>query len=190
MNSVEPIRDEKKIKAMKAILKSESVRNYTLFTLGINIGLRVSDLLNLKLFDVLAEKGNVKDSIYMREKKTGKEKIFVLNKTAKEAIKEYVGSLNNFDMDWFLFKSRKGKNLPISRIHAYEILNNAARMIGIKEKIGTHTLRKTFGYHARMRGTPIEILQKIFNHTSPAITMRYIGITQDEIENVYLDLNL
>jgi len=63
-------------------------------------------------------------------------------------------------------------------------------MIGIKDKIGCHTLRKTFGYHARMRGTPIEKLQKIFNHSSPSITMRYIGITQEELDNVYLELNL
>ena len=190
MNTVEPIREEKKIRAMKAVLKNDSVRNYMFFTLGINTGLRISDLLMLRISDVVSEKGKVKDSIYIREKKTGKEKIFVINNTAKEAIKEYLDGFNSYDSGWYLFKSKKGDNAPITRVQAYDILNDAAQMIGIKDKIGCHTLRKTFGYHARMRGTPIEKLQKIFNHSAPSITMRYIGITQDELDDVYLELNL
>lgn len=190
MNTVEPIRDEKKIKAIKAILKTENIRNYLLFTLGINTGLRISDLLKLKISDVLTEKDKFRDSIYIREKKTGKETIFAINKTAKEAIKDYLDSLKNYDSAWYLFKSKKGENAPISRIQAYEILNNVANMVGIKDNIGCHTLRKTFGYHARIRGVSIEKLQKIFNHSAPNITMRYIGITQDELDDVYLDLNL
>ena len=75
-------------------------------------------------------------------------------------------------------------------MQAYEILNTAAKLIGIPDKIGCHTLRKTFGYHARMRGTHIEKLQKIFNHSAPSITMRYIGITQDELDNIFHTLNL
>jgi site-specific recombinase XerD len=190
MNTVEPIRDEKKIKAMKVILKDKNIRDYALFTLGINTGLRISDLLNLRVNDVVASSGDIKDNIYIREVKTGKEKVFSINKTAKCAIKEYLSSMNSFSQDWFLFKSQKGVNKAISRVHAYETLNDAAKIIGINEKIGTHTLRKTFGYHARMKGVPIEVLQRIFNHAAPGITMRYIGITQDELENVYLDLNL
>lgn len=190
MNTVEPIRDKKKIKAMKAVLKSKSIRNYLLFTMGINTGLRISDLLKLKIEDVMDERGKVKTTIYLRESKTGKEKVFAINNTLKEVIKEYLCSLKIYELSWYLFKSKKGKNSPITRIQAYDILNNAAKLIGIKDKIGTHSLRKTFGYHARMRGTPIETLQKIFNHTSPGITMRYIGITQAELECVYLDLNL
>ena len=75
---------------MKAVLKDESIRNYLLFTLGINTGLRISDLLKIKISDVIDEKNKIKDSIYIREKKTGKEKIFAINKTAKDAIKEYI----------------------------------------------------------------------------------------------------
>jgi integrase len=190
MNTVDPIRDEKKIKAMKAVLKDDSIRNYLLFTLGINTGLRISDLLKLKISDVLNENRKIADSIYIRETKTGKEKTFILNKTAKDAIKEYINSLNKYELSWYLFKSKKGVNAAISRIQAYDILNTAAKIIGIKDKVGCHTLRKTFGYHSRMRGASIEKLQKIFNHSAPSITMRYIGITQDELDDVYLDLNL
>jgi len=190
MNTVEPIREEKKIRAMKAVLKDKSIRNYLLFTLGINTGLRISDILKIKISDVIDEKNEIKESIYIREKKTGKEKIFAINKTAKVAIKEYLDNLKGYDLTWYLFKSKKGVNAAISRMQAYDILNDAAKMIGIKDKIGCHTLRKTFGYHSRMRGVSIEKLQKIFNHSAPSITMRYIGITQDELDEVYLDLNL
>jgi len=190
MNTVEPIRDKKKIKAMKAVLKSKSIRNYLLFTMGINTGLRISDLLKLKLQDVMEDNRKIKNTIYIRENKTGKEKVFAINKTVKEAIKEYVSSLKTYELYWYIFKSKKGENSPITRIQAYEILNNAAELIGITDKVGTHSLRKTFGYHARIKGAPIETLQKIFNHASPCITMRYIGITQAELEYVYLDLNL
>jgi integrase len=188
LNTVEPIRDKNKIKLMKVVLKNKSIRNYLLFTLGINTGLRISDLLQLKIKNV--SNGKIKDNIYIRERKTSKEKIFGLNKTAKEAIKEYLNSLDKYELDWYLFKSKKGVNQPISRIQAYDILNIASVEVGINDKIGTHTLRKTFGYHARMKGVGIEILQKIFNHSAPGVTMRYIGISQDEIEDVYLDLNL
>lgn len=190
MNTVEPIRDLKKIKAMKAVLKDNNIRNYLLFTIGINTGLRISDLLRLKISDVLDERGQICDCVYIREKKTDKEKTFTLNQTVKKAIKEYLDSLKVYDNNWYLFKSRKGKNSPISRIQAYDILNNAAKLVGINDNIGTHTLRKTFGYHARMKGVPVEMLQKLFNHSSPSVTMRYIGITQDELKNIYLDLNL
>ncbi|MCF8011626.1 MAG: tyrosine-type recombinase/integrase [Clostridiales bacterium] len=70
------------------------------------------------------------------------------------------------------------------------MLNEAARSVGVKDKIGTHTLRKTFGYHAFKKGYDITILQKLFNHSAPSITLRYIGITQDELDDVYLSLDL
>ena len=79
----------------------------------------------------------------------------------------------------YLFASRKGAG-PISRVQAYRILNRAARDVGLDE-IGTHTLRKTFGYHFYRANHNVAMLQQLFNHSSPSITLRYIGITQDEI---------
>ena len=76
------------------------------------------------------------------------------------------------------------------RQQAYKIINDAAKSIGIKDKIGTHTLRKTFGYHAYNNGYDITLIQKLFNHSTPAITLRYIGITQEELDDVYLSLDL
>ena len=85
--------------------------------------------------------------------------------------------------------SRKNKGFLL-RQQAYKIINNVAKEVGIKEKIGTHTLRKTFGYHAYNKGYDIAIIQMLFNHSSPSVTLRYIGITQDNLDDVYLSLDL
>lgn len=186
MEFVEPIRDRKKIEAMKKVLKGSNLRDYVLFTLGINSGLRVSDLLKLKASDVLDEKGRVKDRITVREKKTGKTKTFPFSDTVIKALKEYLlGTLP----EMVLFPSRKGGG-PITRQQAYRIINDAAKTVGIKDKIGTHTLRKTFGYHAYIAGVDVTRIQSLLNHSSPKETLRYIGITQDELDDVYLNLNL
>ena len=186
MEFVEPIRDRKKIEAMKKVLRGSSLRDHVLFTLGINSGLRVSDLLKLKVSDVLDEKGRVKDRITVREKKTGKTKTFPFSDTVIKALKEYLlGTLP----DMALFPSRKGGG-PITRQQAYRIVNDAAKTVGIKDKIGTHTLRKTFGYHAYIAGVDVTRIQSLLNHASPKETLRYIGITQDELDDVYLNLNL
>ena len=188
MNTVEPIRSKSKIRLMKLNLKSKSIRNYLLFVMGINTGLRISDLLSLKVSDV--SNGKIKDSIYIREKKTGKEKAFQVNESVKKAIIEYLKSLKTYELEDYLFKSRVGGNKQISRKQAYEIINSSARECGIDGLIGTHTLRKTFGYHLRMNGVDISIIQDIFGHSNQTVTKKYIGITQDEKDKVCLNLNL
>ena len=192
MDTVHPIRNISKIESMKKALlasKGTGTRNHLLFVLGINSGLRISDLLNLKIGDVVDQKGNIKKTISIREQKTGKEKAFPINRNASAAITLHIEEIGFIDPRAPLFASRKG-NKPISRIQAWEILNNAAEDVGIMDSVGTHSLRKTFGYHAFRAGIGIERLQTILNHSSPAITLRYIGITQDEIDDVYLNLNL
>ncbi|MEN8906579.1 MAG: site-specific integrase [Clostridiales bacterium] len=189
MIEVNPIKNKKEIEKMKKILKKTSLRDYCLFVLGINIGLRISDLLNLKVSDIMIGK-KIRDSIQIKEIKTGKTKIFQINKNAGVAIRDYLADTNNLSEEMYLFRSRKGNNKPISRIQAWQVLNNCANIVGIKDKIGTHTLRKTFGYWAYKQGIDITLLQKIFNHSAPSITLRYIGITQDEINDVYINLNL
>ena len=189
MEYVQPIRDEKKIEAMKKVLKSSSLRDYCLFTLGINSGLRVSDLLKLDVFDVIDEKARIKDRISIKEQKTGKVKDFPIGSTTKKALKEYLDSRADISPEQALFPSRKG-GTPITRQQAYRIINDAARAVGITDKIGTHTLRKTFGYHAYKQGADITRIQYLLNHSAPSVTLRYIGITQEELDNVYLTLNL
>ena len=191
MDTVQPIRDIRKIEAVKKVLlgSANGTRNHLLFVLGINSGLRISDLLNLSVGDVVNDQGNIKAAITLREQKTGKEKSFPLNINAVKAISLHIKTIPQNDLIAPLFASRKG-NKPISRVQAWEILNRAAEDVGITEATGTHSLRKTFGYHAFKAGIGIERLQTILNHSSPAITLRYIGITQDDINDVYLKLNL
>ena len=187
MEFVQPIRNLKQVDTIKKLLKQQNLRDYCLFVLGINSGLRISDLLKLQVIDVI-ENGKIKDRIRLREKKTNKFKDFPLSEKTKQAIKEYLKT-RNYKENEPLFLSRKNKGFLL-RQQAYKILNSVAKDVGIKEKIGTHTLRKTFGYHAHKNGYDITLIQKLFNHSSPSVTLRYIGITQDKLDNVYLSLDL
>lgn len=172
MNTVQPIRDIAMIAAMKNVLMKQHYRNYFLFVLGINTGLRISDLLTLKVGDV-----RERSHIIITEQKTGKLKRFKINSELQQHISEFTISKDSAE---YLFKSRRGTH-RIHRVQAWKILNAAAKEVGLVE-IGTHTLRKTFGYHFYQKYKDIAVLQQIFNHSSPAVTMRYIGINQDIID--------
>ena len=201
MKSVEPIRDTKTIKNMRAILKSQSIRNELLFILGINVGLRISDILKLKVKDITKLNTKApKDYVIITEIKTRKTKKFYIGDIVKKVIENYMKENNNPGFDTYIFLSRKGINMPITRQQAYRIINNAAESLGIVERndkgnlihgeIGTHTLRKTFGYHSFQNGTSLELLMDLFNHSSKTQTLRYIGITEDQKKEVYLKSNL
>ncbi|MFF0825964.1 tyrosine-type recombinase/integrase [Brevibacillus sp. NPDC003359] len=148
--------------------------------LGINTGLKISDLLRLKVSDM---KG--KSHIILIEKKTGKRKRFLINDSLCKEVNKFIVGKKNED---YLFASSK-RPQPITRVRAYQIINGAARKIGLDE-IGTHTLRKTFGYHFYQRTKDIATLQMIFNHSHPSITLRYIGITQDLIDDAVSGFSL
>ncbi|MHB1627263.1 MAG: site-specific integrase [Bacilli bacterium] len=196
MEYVQPIRDRKQIETMKRVLRANPItglRDHCLFVLGVNSGLRVSDLLTLRVADVADERGRPRDRIGVREQKTGKTKDFPLGDTAKKAIKEYLAARfirtsQAIQPNEPLFRSKKGGALQ--RAQAWQILNPAARAIGITERIGTHTLRKTLGYWPYQSGVDVTRIQKLLNHSTPSITLAYIGITQEELDNVYLTLEL
>ncbi len=196
MKEVQPIRDTKKIDAMKAIMRGESnYRDLLLFTLGINTGLRISDILALKWGSFLngGKLLKVESKLNLVEIKTKKVKTFMLNKSVMEALKLYYNSLGNVDPNDPVFSSRKsdkGSPRALSRVGAWMLLNRYAHMVGLNDGIGTHTLRKTFGYHLYKRGVNLEYIQKMLNHSSPAVTLRYIGITQEQLNDIYVELNL
>ena len=131
MNYVQPIRDKKKIQTMKTVLKAKDEKYYVMFLIGINVGLRISDILTLKVSDV-----RDRTHINIVEKKTGKTKRFLLNPQMQAELTEYIDRFN-LDDDHYLIRSRKGDNQPIKRDRAYKILNEAAQEIGLGE-IGTH----------------------------------------------------
>lgn len=191
---VEPIKNIKDIKKIKQYLKGKSnKRDYTLFVVGINVGLRAGDLLNLKIGDVY-KNNKIVDSVLVQEQKTSKKREFELNQSAKEAIELCLSSLKDFSEDTYLFKSRKGDG-PLTVSAAHKIIKTTLRDLNIKGNYGTHTLRKTFAYHIYINNikdnpTIINTLQKMLNHSSAGVTLRYIGITKEVITDVYNNLNL
>ncbi|MEC2524940.1 site-specific integrase, partial [Bacillus thuringiensis] len=165
-------RDPEQIQQIKEYLKEKNARNYILFVMGINTGLRISDILKLKVGDVQGS------HISMREIKTGKQKRIQITPSLKRELKWFN---EGREVEEYLLKSRKGKNRPIGRSMAYKILKSTAAEFGLDE-IGTHTLRKTYGYHMYMQTKNIALLMEIFNHSSEKVTLRYIGVNQDAMD--------
>ena len=182
MNTVQPIRDINKIRKIEEILKSQSQRDYILFKLGINSGLRISDILNLKAINLRNQ-----THFILKEQKTGKSQKLKINPSFKVELDQYLSTLED---DEYLFQSQKGNNQPIQRMQAWRILNDVAKKVGIKSEVGCHTLRKTFGYWIyHNTNKDITIVQKLLNHSSPHVTLRYIGITQENLDEVIDNLD-
>lgn len=185
---VEPIKNTRDINKIKQYLYGkENKRDYCIFVVGINVGLRAGDLLSLKIKDV-TDGNTIYDTVTIKEQKTGKTRNFALNKNAKESIKIYLNSLTDYDFEDYLFKSRKGGHLGVRPLH--HIIKTLTKDLGIKGNFGTHTLRKTMAYHRYINNVPLETLQKLLNHSSSAITLRYIGITQKVLIDCYNAVNL
>ena len=175
MTTVEPIRNKSDIKKVEKVLAKQSKRDLLLFVIGTNCGLRISDILRLNVGDVRG-----KTHIQIVEKKTGKFKKFPINAKLKPMIEEFIkGKRNNEPLFLSVWKHR------LDRTTAYYIVRNACEKAGLQERVGTHTMRKTFGYHHYQQFKDVVLLQKIFNHSSPQITLRYIGIEQDQIDYSY-----
>ncbi len=171
MKVVQPIREKTKIEEIKKILKTKNIRNYIMFVIGIYTGLRISDILQLKVKDLKNQ-----DYLRLKEKKTSKNNRLLINNKLKRDLKPY---LENRDGEEYIIQSRKGINQPLQRDMAYKLLAGAAKELGMEE-IGCHTLRKTFGYHFYFQSkNNIGLLMDIFNHSSERITLRYIGVNQD-----------
>lgn len=187
MNFVQPIRDPKVIESMKKHLKIRSLRNYLFFCFGIYSGLRVSDLLSLKI-------GMVRDvtHVNIQEQKTKHRKKFIIHPEIRNDLDRYIAGKSD---DEYLFPSRQVKTKsrlrgqPIDRSTAYRMLNDVANEFELKE-IGTHTMRKTWGYHLyRQDPRNLALLMEMFGHSEPTITLRYIGVTQEMMDAAILKLS-
>ncbi len=185
-NLVEPIKSKNDIEAVERYLSNKNKRNRLIFTFGINTGLRVSDILGLNVEDVEGT-----NYVEIKEKKTGKYKRFPLNKKLKELIKLYLEERRKtyaIGDEKPLFVGKKHKRLDRSQV--YRFLNATFKELGIAVNVGTHTMRKTFGYFFYKQNNDVALLQKVLNHSSPEITLRYIGIDQDEIDLSYNSFEL
>ncbi|MBN8234720.1 tyrosine-type recombinase/integrase [Halobacillus kuroshimensis] len=180
MNTAEPIKDLKIVNEVMDVYEKGS-KQYLLLAYALNTGLRISDILKANVQDSL--KGIWKE----REQKTGKEKIIQLNAKLQLLIRDYVEA-NNLQENDYLFYSNKDRSKPISRVQAHRIVAKAGDMVGVT--LSCHSLRKTFGYIAYKKDVDLSLLQYIFNHSSQSVTLRYIGITQDEANKVTSGLSI
>lgn len=177
---VEPIRDLKDIKAIKKLL-SDNPRDFALFIIGINTNLRASDLLNLKVGQVRGLKPM--DEIEITEKKTDKKRRISLNDACICAIKKLLASRVFHDND-YLFKSQRGAVLTVPSVH--RLVKAWCRAINLKGNYGSHTLRKSFGFHQRTTfGMGLPELMVVFNHSNQKQTLDYLCVQADEIKSIY-----
>lgn len=197
---VAPITDIVKINKMASILRSQQWgdRNYLLFIIGINTGIRVSDYTNMKVgqFREIVERGYIiivpskTDKRYINDdgEVVGKyKKVRIdISDDLRDCIARYI---KGRDDDEYMFPSRKG-GTPIKRQTVWKILNDAAAEAGITENIGAHSMRKTFGYWHYQQNHDVRLLMEIFQHSSEDVTLRYIGVNAEKMKDSMRNMNL
>ena len=192
MSTTQPIRNSEQLKIFKAYYQSEkpNPRNYTLIIVGLNSALRISDILRLTYGDVYDFERNLwKTHIVTIEQKTGKTNRIYMNREIQNTLKKFINPVSKGSSAW-LFGSQMQKARPLSRYQAYRIVREAASFAGLDAGISCHSLRKTFGYHAWKQGTPPALLMSIYNHSAYRITKRYLGIDQDDKDEVFAKIKI
>src|SRR5258708_8792546 len=195
MNFVEPIRDKKQIAHIKNVLRGQGRwRDLLLFVVGINTALRISDLLQLRIGDFVDDQGQLKSRFWLREEKRGKRHEVVVNESIREALAQYLNAYPNLgnNLDHFVFFNSKNNSYTqaLKRGQAWNVIASICHTVGLRGNFGTHSLRKTWGYHARMQGVDLALIMYQLNHARLAYTKRYLGITDDELQAVVRRLNL
>lgn len=204
-HAAEPIkRMEDIVSISQWLIQEKRFRDNMLFIVGINFGLRVSDLLTLRFSNLINEDCTFKTRFPILEKKTKntrahkRNRYITINKAVIEAVTLYLENTTDVRLSDYMFKSESNhggnRNQPLHRATVDRILKGIASDLGLGVKMSTHTLRKTFGYHQMVAGgndpRRLLLLQKIFGHATSAQTLDYIGITSEEIDEAYQRLNL
>lgn len=204
-HAADPIKDMRDINRISEyLIQQNRFRDNMLFIVGINFGLRVSDLLVLRFSDLINPDCSFRDTFAILEKKTSntrkvkKNRYISINTAVVEAVTLYLENTSDIHLSDYLFRSESNRggnqNKPLNRKSVDRILKGIGVDLDIKAHMSTHTLRKTFGYHQMvMSGNDprkLLLLQKIFGHSTSAMTLDYIGITTEEIEDAYRNLNL
>lgn len=185
MNRVYPL-DQTQIKSIREAINvgKYGKRNEFLFLLLINTALRIGDALKITV-------GMVKDKEYLElvEQKTGKSKRFIMNTFLKEIIADYIKDMQD---DEYLFqgqKLNKHGNYKLSRVQAYRIFKDATEKIGI-DNIGCHSMRKTYARLIYEKTGDIAFVMRLLNHSSEAVTLRYLHLTEEKDNKRIMDFSL
>lgn len=178
-----PIESRKKVIEMLRYLRGKNPRDALLFQTGINTVLRIGDLLRLTVRYVMDESGNIRKYIDIKEQKTGKYNRIIITSTLAPVLKAYITRYIGNKPDHYLFYKMSGdKNIPITRDWSSKILCRAAKECGI-ENFNTQSMRKTHALHCyNASGKDVGLVQMMCKHSSPAVTLRYLGITQQKMD--------
>lgn len=190
MGTTVPIREKEELEKFIGYYKEikPNPRNQALIMLGLHSALRISDMLLLQWKNIYDFKQNeFRKHIYIKEKKTGKNTVIALNPQAREALEHFMNTRPAAPKD-FLFTKNTNYSKPLDRTQAYRIICTAAQETLHMDHISCHSLRKTFGYHAWKQGTPPALLMDIYNHSSYEVTKRYLGIEQDERDDLFMKI--
>lgn len=200
MKKTVPIETEPEINALLQYLRKWNQNYYIAAIIGIDWGLRCSDILALTLGSVIAGTGKriqICDRIVIREQKTGKERYIVIQDKMKDNLYEHIKRRTKrdgeLDLSAPLILSQKRtpdrRHKAPTRQHLSSVINKAAKKVGIRGSLGTHGLRKTFVYQAWKQGVSVDVLQKMLGHASVTDTHRYACIPLRYEEDVYQKIN-
>lgn len=192
-DSIKTIKEVNKIR--NYFLDKKEYRNYMLWMLGICTAYRCGDILSFKFSDIFEEdKITFKRNISLYEEKTGKYREMEITEPMKQAINKYIESIdNNFELNDYLFQSRKGDNKHLEVRSVEKIFSNMGEELKLPYNVSTHTMRKTFSYWFLMTHkndiTALTTLMELLNHSSEKITLAYAGISKEERRNMARDVS-
>jgi integrase len=198
MKQTMPIRDKVEIYSLLKRLREWNSNYYIAAVIGIQWGLRCSDILALQIGDVIAGEGariQIIDRVMIQEIKTGHIRHILITDEMKDVLYDHIKSLGpriNLDAPLVLSRNKdanNGKSKPLSRYRLWRVISQTARDIGIKGPIGTHSLRKTFAYQAWRDGQRVDVIQKEFGHASVETTHRYACIPDEHRDELYKKVN-
>ena len=166
-------------------LDAGRVRDWAMWTIGVSLGLRISDLLSLRFGNLIdSDKKTFKPRIQIYEQKTGKLNNILITESVIDAMTRYLDSIKwEFDLDGFLFPSRKTKGKMYEEC-GWRILSEAGKALNLPLVIGSHTMRKSFANIAAcvdkscIDMNAITKVQGLLNHSDQRVTMRYLGSYQ------------
>ena len=196
-NPVDVLKTRKELEALK-IAARKNPRDLAYIALALNTGYRCGDLLSLKVGDVVAgtttTRVQIVRSIGRREQKTGWGNVRQLGYKPRNALHEYLLTRLPLQRDEPLFLSRQrdkdGNLKAISLDQINVILSRYAGEAGIMKRVRSHSLRKAFGYFAYKECGDIAKVQALFGHSSSEVTLRYIGVEQEDLSNLTASLEL
>lgn len=187
----EPLRTAAQIDIVRSLIKvktKEPLRNRLIFDIGINNGIRTNDILRLKVDDVVDANGKPKASTTIIESKTGKKRVLRFNESIQNQLATYLDQRGS-SSDW-LFASYHNPQKPITTQAIYRMFSRIKQGQPLLKGLTAHSMRRTFGYHFYKQTHDVVTLMKIFNHSSQAITLRYIGIEKEDIDKELSNFSL